>query len=92
MFKGITKRWILNTLSVIITIIVFIVVALILVVTYMFQNSVQQSLNNTSNELSLVFSGFKSDSSNDFSSGARDYVENFDKKEQMGVMVLNQNG
>ncbi len=43
MFKGITKRWILNTLSVIITIIVFIVVALILVVTYMFQNSVQQS-------------------------------------------------
>ena len=92
MFKGITKRWILNTLSVIITIIVFIVVALILVVTYLFQSSVQQSLNNTSNELSLVFSGFKSDSSNDFSSGARDYVENFDKKEQMGVMVLNQNG
>ena len=39
-----------------------------------------------------MFSGFKSDSSNDFSSGARDYVENFDKKEQMGVMVLNQNG
>ena len=92
MFKGITKRWIFNTLSVIITIIVFIVVALILVVTYLFQSSVQQSLNNTSNELSLVFSGFKSDSSNDFSSGARDYVENFDKKEQMGVMVLNQNG
>ena len=92
MFNGITKRWILNTLSVIITIIVFIVVALILVVTYLFQSSVQQSLNNTSNELSLVFSGFKSDSSNDFSSGARDYVENFDKQEQMGVMVLNQNG
>ncbi len=92
MFKGITKRWILNTLSVIITIIVFIVVALILIVTYMFQTSVQQSLSSTSAELSLVFSGFKSDSSNDFSSGARDYVENFDKKEQMGVMVLNQNG
>ncbi len=91
-FKGITKRWILNTLSVIITIIVFIVVALILIVTYMFQTSVQQSLSNTSAELSLVFSGFKSDSSNDFSSGARDYVENFDKKELMGVMVLNQNG
>ena len=30
MFKGITKRWILNTLSVIITIIVFIVVYIII--------------------------------------------------------------
>ncbi len=92
MFRGITRRWMLNTLSVIITIIVLIVVTLILVVTYMFQSSVKQSLTNTSTELSLVFSGFKSDSSNDFSTGARDYVENFDKKEQMGVMAMNQNG
>lgn len=92
MFKGITKRWILNTLSVILTIIVLIVVALIFVVTYLFQSGVEQSLNATSSELSLVFSGFRSSNAGDFSVSARDYVENFDKKEQMGVMVLNQNG
>lgn len=92
MFRGITKRWILNTLSVILTIIILIVVALIFIVTYLFQSSVEQSLNAAGNELSLVFSGYKSNSSTDFSSTVREYVENFDKKEQMGVMVLNQSG
>ena len=92
MFKGITKRWMLNTLSVILTIIILIVVSLIFLVTYLFQNSVEQSLVNTSSELSLVFSGYTSDSSTSFTSSARDYVENFDKKEQMEVMVLNSTG
>ncbi len=92
MFKGISKRWMLNTLSVILTIIILIVVSLIFIVTYIFQSSVEQSLNNTSSELSLVFSGFASDSSTSFTASARDYVENFDKKEQMAVMVINSSG
>lgn len=92
MFKGITKRWMLNTLSVILTIIILIVVSLIFLVTYLFQNSVEQSLVSTSSELSLVFSGYTSDSSTSFTSSARDYVENFDKKEEMEVMVLNSTG
>lgn len=92
MFKGITKRWLLNTLSVIITIIISIVVCLILLVTYLFQSSVEQRLSATSNELSLVFSGYMSDSSTSFTSSARDYVENFDKKEEMEVMVINSTG
>lgn len=92
MFKGITKRWMLNTLSVILTIIILIVVSLIFVVTYLYQSSVEQSLSSTSGELSLVFSGYTSDSSTSFTSSARDYVENFDKKEQMAVMVINSSG
>lgn len=92
MFKGITKRWMLNTLSVILTIIISIVVCLIFLVTYLFQSSVEQSLSNAGSELSLVFSGYTSDSSTSFSSSARDYVENFKKKEQMEVMVINSTG
>ena len=92
MFKGITKRWMLNTLSVILTIIISIVVCLIFLVTYLFQSSVEQSLSNASSELSLVFSGYTSDSSTSFASSARDYVENFKKKEQMEVMVINSTG
>ncbi len=92
MIRGITKRWMLNTLSVIFTIIVLIVVSLILIVTYVFQNSVETQLNAACNELSLVFSGYTSDSYNDFTSAARDYVENFDQKEKMGVMVINGTG
>lgn len=55
MFKGITKRWMLNTLSVIFTIIVLIVVSLIFVITYVYQSSVEQTLSSAGNELSLVF-------------------------------------
>ena len=92
MTKGITRRWMLNTLSVILTIIILIVVSLIFVVTYLFQSSVRQSLNSTCNELSIVFSGYKSDSSSTFTALARDYVENFDNKEQMSVAVINASG
>lgn len=92
MFKGITKRWMLNTLSVILTIIILIVVSLIFVVTYLYQSSVEQSLGTTCSELSLVFSGYTSDNSTSFTASARDYVENFDKKEQMEVMVINASG
>ncbi len=92
MFRGITKRWMLNTLSVILTIIILIVVTLIFVVTYLFQSGVEQRLASTGNELSIVFSGFQSPGSTEFASAARDYIENFDKKENMGVMVLNSTG
>ena len=92
MFHGITKRWMLNTLSVIFTIIVLIVVSLIFVVTYVFQNSVEQSLNSACNELSLVFPGYTADSAAEFTALACDYVENFDQKERMGVMAINSSG
>lgn len=92
MFRGITKRWMLNTLSVILTIIILIVVSLIFVVTYVFQSSIEQSLSTTSSELSLVFSGYTSENSSAFTSSARDYVENFEQKEEMEVMVINSSG
>ncbi len=92
MFHGITKRWMLNTLSVILMIVILIVVTLIFVVTYLFQSSVEQNLASTGNELSIVFSGFTSPGSTEFASASRDYVENFDEKEHVGVMVLNSTG
>ena len=88
-FKGITKRWILNTLSVILAIIVLIVVTLIISISYLFRSQIESDLHTASNELSVVFSGFRADSASEFASASRDYIENFDKKEQMGVMVLN---
>ena len=65
MVKGITRRWMLNTLSVIIAIIILIVVALIFALTYVFQTQVEQDLHAASNELSVVFSGFQADSAAD---------------------------
>lgn len=57
-----------------------------------FKTALNKNLNTTSSELSLVFSGFQSDSSTSFVASARDYVENFDKKEEMEVIVINSSG
>lgn len=92
MIKGITKRWMINTLSVILSIIILIVVILIFSVSSLLKSQVEQDLHTASNELTTVFSGFKAGDPTDFTTSARDYVENFDKKEQMGVMVLNTSG
>lgn len=72
----------LNTLSVILTIIILIVVSLIFIVTYIFQNSVEQNLNTTSSELSLVFSGFQSDSSTSFTASAVIMLKTLTKKKK----------
>src|SRR5574344_793262 len=90
--KGITKRWMLNNLSVIVTIVVLAVIGLILTVSYNFNSSVEVTLNSASNELSSVFPGYKSENSTSFLSTARSYVENFIYKEKMEVMVINSTG
>ena len=92
MIKGITKRWMLNTLSVIIAIILLIVVTLIISINYLFQSQIESDLHSASNELSVVFPSFHANPPIDFASASRDYIENFDKKESMAVMVLNSSG
>lgn len=90
--KGITKRWMLNNLSVILTIVILIVISLIFAVSYIYNNSVQQVLSSACNELSAVFPNYQTDNSNTFISTSRNYVENFNYKEKMEVMVLNSTG
>ncbi len=92
MIKGITKRWMLNTLSVILAIIVLLIVILIFAASGVIRSQIEQDLHAASNELSMVFPGYQAESSTTFTTSSRDYIENFDKKEQMGVMVLNSSG
>lgn len=92
MFKGITKRWIFSTMLVIFVIISLIVTSLIFSVNYLLSEDVDQDLINVSSELSSVFEGYQADDSVDFLSGSRDYVENFQHKETMEVMVINSTG
>ncbi|MDO5123914.1 MAG: HAMP domain-containing sensor histidine kinase [Eubacteriales bacterium] len=92
MVKGITGRWVLNTLCVIVAIILFAVVALSFIVSTYFYSSVEQNLSGRSVELSNILSEFNSDSDVAFSSAARDYVENFPEKEQMEITVINSSG
>ena len=90
--KGITKRWLLNSLGVIL----ILIVALVFSLSYAIQNyiyyGIQQAINGRAGELTNVFSDYGQRSSQDFLTAARNYVENFPNKESMELMAFNSEG
>ena len=64
--KGITKRWMLNNVSVIVTIVILLVISSIFAVSYLYGNSVSQVVSSASNELTAVFPNHKTENSNSF--------------------------
>ena len=91
MASGITKRWILNILSVIVFIIICVVVCLSYMIGTYYYNSVQQSISVRFTELNNVFSE-NSDTTTDFLSTAQKYIEDFPEKEQMELQSVNSIG
>lgn len=92
MVKGITKRWVLNTLCTIVAIVVFAVVCLSYVVATYYYSSVEQTLSGRIVELQNILSDFNADTDPGFSATARDYVENFTEKENMEIIVIRRSG
>ena len=91
MFKGITKRWVLNTLLVVVVVVLFVVFCLSYAVRIYYYHSVSQTLSAESAEFASVLEDYTSDSST-FASTARIYVENFDEKEKMEVTAIDARG
>lgn len=89
MFKGITKRWLINTFGVIVSIVVLLVVFMSFFVRSLYYNGIEQTISGRSNELVNVFSAESVEDSSSFVNSARDYVENFPDKELMELMVIN---
>ncbi|MCI5656223.1 ATP-binding protein [Candidatus Pseudoruminococcus sp.] len=85
--KGITKRWLINSMGVIMAILLLIVVVFALFVQSFYYNGIMQTISGRSSELANMFN--KPD---EFISTARVYVENFPDKELMELMVINSNG
>ena len=75
--KGITKRWMLSNLSVVVTIVVLVIAGLLFAVSDVYNTTVQQTLNSACNELSTVFQGYKTETSGTFMNSSREYIENF---------------
>lgn len=92
MVKGITKRWVLNTLCTIVAIVVFAVVCLSYFFSTYYYSSVEQTLSGRSVELLNILSDYNSDTDAGFSSTVRDYVENFSEKENMEITVIRRSG
>lgn len=91
MFKGITKRWVLNTLLVVVVVVLFVVFCLSYAVRIYYYNSVSQTLSSASAEFVSVLEDYTA-SSQDFASTARGYVENFDGKEKMELTAIDAKG
>ena len=92
MFKGITKRWIINTFGVIVAVITLLIICLSVFVQSLCYSSVEQALINRNSELSAVFPGYKCENTADFQNTASKYVEDFMYKENMELMVINASG
>lgn len=90
--QGITKRWAVNTLSIIIAFVILIVVCISFFIHSLFYGNIEQTLNGRSTELVNVFASYTSESTSDFTANAREYIENFADKESMELMVLNAAG
>jgi signal transduction histidine kinase len=90
--NGIARRWILNSLGIIVLIFVAFIIILSVGVRSYIYNSIQTTLDGRSGELTNVFADYGRRSAEEFSTAARKYVENFPEKENMELMVLNSNG
>jgi signal transduction histidine kinase len=89
---GITRRWLLNSLGVILLILVVLILSLSIGIQSYVYNGIQQAINGRSGELTNVFADYGRKSPYEFSEAARSYVENFPNKESMELMVFNSNG
>ncbi len=90
--NGIARRWLVNSLGIILLILVVVVVVLSFVIRGSIYSSIQATLDGRSGELTNVFSGYGRSSSSEFNTVARNYVENFTDKEKMELMVFNSAG
>ena len=84
---GITKRWLFNSLGVILLILITLIMTLSFVIRGYVYNGIQTALSGRSAELTNVFADYGRKSPGEFSTAARNYVENFPSKESMGVVI-----
>jgi signal transduction histidine kinase len=89
---SIARRWITNSVGILLLIIIILVAALSFAVQGYVYNGIQSALNGRSDELTNVFFSFGRKSEMEFVTAARSYVENFPNKESMELMVISPNG
>lgn len=91
--KGITKRWVINTLGVIITLLVMIAVSASVAIRNSYYDMVSTTLNSRSSDLVLTYFNLYTGTQGDnFAAGAREFIENFADKDIMEVWIIDRNG
>lgn len=92
MFKGINRRWLINTFGVILAIIVLLVVSLSVAVHSLCYSTVDAALLSHAGELRSVFPDLISESTDTFLLSATAYATDFEYKNEMEVQIVNSAG
>ncbi|WP_236849685.1 ATP-binding protein [Caproicibacterium lactatifermentans] len=90
--KKISQRWLLNSLGITVLVLIVLIVALSLAARSYIYNGIQTTIDSRSEELTNVFANNGLRTASNFSTVARQYVENFPNKESMELMVFNNRG
>ncbi len=91
MVKGITKRWLINNLGVTVVFLIVLIFGLSFAVRSYYYDGVKKSIAAKGDEVVAAFSDFSSDSGS-MDSLMREYTENFADKEQMELMIIDEDG
>lgn len=90
MIKGIAKRWLFNSLSLMLVIICVLIVSAAIIIQNYYYNGIEQVLRGNATNVPGYFLGH-STTSDQFISTARTYVDTFQNKELMEVSVYDYN-
>ena len=90
--RGITRRWVINFLSVAVVVIMISVVALSAMANSYIRDNIRQALKSRSDEMVNMFGYYSYSNSIEFYTAARNYIENFTDKELMEVMTVSSTG
>ena len=92
MFKGISKRWLINTFGVVSAIVVLLIIFISVAVHSLCYSTVENELLNQTKKLNDIFPNGISESAETFESRASAYATDFSDKDEMEVQILNASG
>ena len=92
MFKGITRRWLINTFGVVLAIIVLLVVSLSIAVESYCYGTIENNLIQRNQELTSAFPDYLSESTESFEETAYIFAEDFAYKDKIEVEIINAAG
>lgn len=90
--KKITKRWLYNSFLVILVVLSFLIVAFSFAIRNYYYSSTLQSIKTTASVVNAKLTNYSEDNTVDFSSSVRKLVEDFDQRDQMELMAIDQGG
>lgn len=92
-YSGITKRWAINTLLVVLLILVAIATILFIILHMNYYETVNRKLKaQYSDSVANFFNSYTGDTNEKFKSGAMEFVENYTEKDSVEVCVIDKNG